>query len=94
VQGEAVEPGWSGSSVAPPPASERIALLRLRGILDELPAAVALLRGPDHVFEFVNEEYRRLVSGAEVLGRSVEEALPEVAAAGLRAAPRRRVPHR
>jgi PAS domain-containing protein len=82
VQGEAVEPGWSGSSVAPPPASERIALLRLRGILDELPAAVALLRGPDHVFEFVNEEYRRLVSGAEVLGRSVEEALPEVAAQG------------
>jgi PAS domain-containing protein len=82
VQGEAVEPGADDGAAAPEPASERSALLRLRDILDELPAAVALLTGPDHVFEFVNADYARLVGGTELLGRRVVEALPEVAAQG------------
>lgn len=46
--------------------------------MDHLPAAVALLVGPDHVFEFANREYMRLVGGRPVAGRTVEQAFPEV----------------
>ena len=69
--------------------SERAALLRLRAVLDELPAAVALLNGRDHVVELVNAEFVRLVGGAgtggdgsELVGQRVVDALPEVAAQG------------
>lgn len=58
--------------------SEGDALLRLRGVFDQLPAAVCLLCGPDHVFEFANSRYQALVEGRAVEGLTIEEALPEV----------------
>lgn len=51
--------------------------LRWRDLLLHAPAAIALLRGPEHRFEWVNEAYARLVdlpSGA-LFGKSVKEAL-------------------
>jgi PAS domain S-box-containing protein len=43
---------------------------------------VAYLAGPDLVFEFANDAYRRLVGRQDLSGRPVEEALPELAAQG------------
>ncbi|MFN7147489.1 MAG: PAS domain-containing protein, partial [Myxococcota bacterium] len=57
---------------------------RERGLLAEVfesaPAMMALVRGPDHVFDLVNDEYVRSTgrsSPAELLGRAVAEAIPE-----------------
>ncbi len=56
---------------------------RWREYFRQAPAAVALLRGPEHVFEFANDAYLRLIgSGRDVTGRPVAKALPEVAEQG------------
>ena len=62
----------------PLPTSEGEAFDRLRETFDAMPAAVALLRGPHHVFEFANPAYLKLVNGRRVEGLTVDEALPEV----------------
>jgi PAS domain S-box-containing protein len=46
------------------------------------PSFLALLRGPEHVFVFANERYHRLVGRADIAGKTVREALPEVAEQG------------
>jgi PAS domain S-box-containing protein len=58
--------------------SEGAAFERLRDVFDQLPAAVVLVRGPEHVFEFVNPAYRRLVGDRGLEGRNVDEAMPEL----------------
>jgi PAS domain-containing protein len=55
---------------------------RWREILRQAPAAVALLNGPRHVFEFANQTYLRLVGDRDIVGKTVAEALPEIAAQG------------
>jgi len=50
---------------------------RLRGLFEQAPGFMAMLRGPGHVFELANAAYHRLV-GRDVLGRPAREALPEV----------------
>jgi hypothetical protein len=39
---------------------------------------VAILRGPDHVFDFNNESYLRLVGRQDIVGRPLIDALPEI----------------
>ena len=58
--------------------SEEEALLHLRDVFDQLPAAVCLLRGPDHVFEFTNTRYRELAGDRLFDGLPVAEAMPEM----------------
>lgn len=53
-------------------------LTRWREMFRQAPAAVALLRGPRHVFEFANDAYARLIGRDDVVGKTVGEALPEV----------------
>ena len=55
---------------------------QLREVFAQAPAFMAVLRGPQHVFEFANDSYQRLVHHREIIGRSVANALPEVAAQG------------
>jgi signal transduction histidine kinase/DNA-binding response OmpR family regulator len=56
---------------------------RLHAIFMQAPALICVLRGPDHVFEFVNPVYADTVApGRPLLGRPVREALPEVVAQG------------
>lgn len=55
---------------------------RWRDLFRQAPAAVALLRGPEHRFEFANDAYLRLVAGRDVVGKTVAEALPEIQAQG------------
>jgi hypothetical protein len=61
---------------------EADALRRLQSLFDGMPAAVALLRGPHHVFEFANEPFESLVGGRAVVGLAAEEALPELRGQG------------
>jgi PAS domain-containing protein len=51
---------------------------RWRELFRQAPAAVALLRGPHHVFEFANDAYLRLVPGRDVIGKPLGDAVPEV----------------
>ena len=55
---------------------------RLRDYFQQAPGAIALLHGPDHVFEIANPEYLELIGHRDVIGQTVAEALPEVVAQG------------
>ena len=54
---------------------------RLRGMFDAAPGFIALLEGPHHRFVMANPSYEKLV-GRPVVGKTVREALPEVADQG------------
>jgi PAS domain S-box-containing protein len=51
---------------------------RLRSLFEQAPGFVAILSGPDHVFQLANEAYRNLVGERDLAGKRVAEALPEV----------------
>jgi PAS domain S-box-containing protein len=51
---------------------------RLRELFEQAPGAVALLHGPDFVYEFANHSYHDLVGGRPLVGRRLIDALPEV----------------
>ena len=56
---------------------------RLRDMFSQAPAAVAILHGPDHVYEIANEAYFELVGQRrDILGKPLAEALPEVVEQG------------
>jgi PAS domain-containing protein len=55
---------------------------RWRELFRQAPVAAALVRGPEHVFEFANDGYLRLVGGRPIQGQPVRAALPEVEAQG------------
>jgi PAS domain S-box-containing protein len=55
---------------------------RLRRLFDHAPGFMAVLRGPDHVFELTNSSYLQLVGHRDLVGRTVREALPEVEGQG------------
>ena len=50
---------------------------RLAYVFQHAPAFLAVMRGPDYVFEFVNNAYYQLVGHRELIGRPLYEALPE-----------------
>jgi signal transduction histidine kinase len=56
---------------------------RMAALLEEAPAMIAVVRGPNHVFELANAGYRRLVGGREVVGKPVAEAVPELLEQGV-----------
>ncbi|HEX4612398.1 MAG TPA: PAS domain-containing protein, partial [Urbifossiella sp.] len=55
---------------------------RLAEVFRHAPSFMAVLRGPDHVFERANDRYVALAGGRELIGRPVREALPEVVGQG------------
>ena len=55
---------------------------RLADVFKRSPSFMAILRGPTHVFERVNDHYYQLVGHRELLGKPVREALPEIAGQG------------
>jgi signal transduction histidine kinase len=59
---------------------EALALERARlvEVFRQAPSFLAVLRGPDHVFERVNDAYYQLVGHRELLGKSLCDALPEL----------------
>ncbi|EAU42115.1 putative signal transduction histidine kinase with GAF domain [Fulvimarina pelagi HTCC2506] len=56
---------------------------RMVEMFEQAPSFMAMLRGPDHRYEYVNQAYRRMVGNREVLGRTVTEALPDAAEQGV-----------
>jgi len=55
---------------------------RLAAIFQEAPAFLAVLRGPDYVFERINPAYAQLVGHRELIGKPLLEALPEIRGQG------------
>jgi len=55
---------------------------RLAQMFEQGPSFMALLHGPDHLIQFANPSYLRLVGGRDVLGKTVAEALPDAVAQG------------
>ena len=62
--------------------SIRAAQERLMAMFEQAPAFVAVLRGPEHVFELTNPQYQRLIADRAVVGKPIREALPEVVEQG------------
>ncbi|MFL6659135.1 MAG: ATP-binding protein [Massilia sp.] len=54
----------------------------LRNLFNQAPGFVAVLTGPKHIFEMVNEAYYQLVGHREIEGKGAMEALPELAGQG------------
>jgi PAS domain S-box-containing protein len=56
---------------------------RLRALFEQAPSFMALLGGPDHVFELANVAYGKLIGHRnDIIGKSVAQALPEVVEQG------------
>lgn len=51
---------------------------RQRQMFEQAPGFMAMLSGPDHVFEVTNAAYMQLVGHRDVLGKPVRQALPEI----------------
>jgi len=55
---------------------------QLGRMFEESPSFMAMLTGPDHVFEYVNPAYQRLIGDRQVVGRRLAEAMPDAVAQG------------
>jgi len=51
---------------------------RLAYVFQHAPTFLAVLRGSEHAFELVNAAYYQLVGQREIVGRTFDDALPEV----------------
>ena len=65
-------------------ASRQLANERERqlAMLRQMPGFVAMLSGPDHVYEYVNDAYVSISGARDFLGRPVREVFPELAGQG------------
>ena len=55
---------------------------RLVTLFEQAPGIIAVLRGPDHVFELTNRSYLQLVGQRALVGKAARDALPEVQGQG------------
>lgn len=55
---------------------------RWRTLFDQAPGFMAILRGPEHLFEYANARYTELIGGRNVIGKPLREALPEIRGQG------------
>ena len=55
---------------------------RLSEAFEQAPAFLALLHGPQHVFDYVNAAYTKLLGARPLVGLPVREAVPEIAGQG------------
>lgn len=51
----------------------------LERLIEQAPAAIATLDGPEHVFRTANPRYRQLLGNRPLVGRTMRDALPELA---------------
>lgn len=56
---------------------------RQRRLFEHVPGFVAILRGPDHVFEYVNDAYDRVAGKRGFVGQTVRTAFPELEGTGM-----------
>ncbi len=55
---------------------------RLNSLFLQAPAFIAVLRGPDHIFELTNPPYDQLVGKRNLIGKPVRKAFPDVEGQG------------
>jgi signal transduction histidine kinase/CheY-like chemotaxis protein len=55
---------------------------RQRRMFEQAPGFICTLRGPEHVFDFVNDTYKRLFGDRGFIGKPVRRAFPELAGQG------------
>ena len=55
---------------------------RLVTLFEQAPGIIAVLRGPEHVFEITNKSYLELIGRRNLVGKTAREALPEVEGQG------------
>jgi PAS domain S-box-containing protein len=60
----------------------RAAEARWRELFDQAPGFMCVLSGPQHRFEYFNRRYGEIVGRADLLGKTLLEAFPEVAEQG------------
>lgn len=53
-----------------------------RRMFQQAPGFIAVMSGPEHVFTFTNDSYRKLIGERDVIGLTVKQALPEIAGQG------------
>ena len=58
-------------------------LSRMREMFQQAPGAIAVLSGPEHMFEIANAAFERLVGRTDVIGTRVQDKLPELVSQGL-----------
>ena len=54
----------------------------LEELFESAPGYIAVVRGPDHVFEIANAAYRRLLGRDDLVGKPAREAVPGLAKQG------------
>jgi signal transduction histidine kinase len=64
-------------------ARERAVDERLRLLFTGAPIAIAVIRGPEHVFELVNTRFSHLVGKTDLVGRPGRDAVPEFIEQGI-----------
>jgi PAS domain S-box-containing protein len=57
---------------------------QLQALFNQAPGFIAVLTGPEHVFEMVNAAYYQLVGHRDLIGKPLLEALPEIAGQGFK----------
>lgn len=55
---------------------------RLRTLFEQAPGFMAILRGPEHVFELTNASYRRMIGDRDFIGQPVRAVVPEAEGQG------------
>ncbi|WP_246191892.1 ATP-binding protein [Pseudoxanthomonas gei] len=55
---------------------------RLAQLFEQAPSFMAVLRGPEHVFELTNPAYQQLIGHRQVIGQSVKDAMSDAAEQG------------
>jgi signal transduction histidine kinase len=57
-------------------------ITRLQRLFQEAPGIIAVLRGPEHIFDIANDGYCRFIGRDDSIGKPVHQALPELVGQG------------
>ncbi|HEY4368022.1 MAG TPA: PAS domain-containing protein [Steroidobacteraceae bacterium] len=79
---ETAERTWDAIERARAEMKLRESEARWRGLFEQAPSFMAMLSGPEHVFVYTNPGYRALVGQRDVIGKTLHDALPEIAGQG------------
>lgn len=55
---------------------------KLHYLFERAPAFVVTMSGPQHIFELINPAYSQLIGHRDAIGKTVDDALPEIAGQG------------
>ena len=61
---------------------ERLAAERQINLFEQAPGFIIIMRGSDHIVEFVNDAHRLVFNSGEWLGRSIRDAFPSLEGQG------------